>query len=119
MADTKRQTIYLRPDLRDYLVGYESQSGRINDIVDRYHEALRRTRIERHFTADEQAHIKRACSSWRMEPAATIFGGIELELDDEGIAPQELISKIAALSPFEQVALAEWVESERDLLNDE
>jgi hypothetical protein len=109
-----RQNIYLPDHLRDLVSGYPSLSGRIATIIDRYHEALRRTRIERRFTADELAHIRRACWSWLAEPAATIFDGAAMELEDEGEAPAELIAKLRALTPFEQVALVEWLEREKN-----
>ena len=113
MTRPNRQNIYLPDHLRDYVADSESLSGRISTIIDRYSEALRRTRIEKRFTADELHHIKRACWSWLAEPAAMVFGGVELELEDEGVAPAALIEKVKALSPFEQVALVEWFESER------
>lgn len=108
-----RQNIYLPDHLRDYVSGYDSLSGRISTIIDRYHEALRRTRIEKRFTADELAHITRACWSWLAEPAATVFNGVEIELEDEGDAMPELVAKVRALTPFEQVALVEFVERQR------
>ena len=105
-----RQNIYLPDQIRDYVAGAPSLSGRISTIIDRYSETLRRTKVERNFSADELSHIKRVCSGWHAEPAATVFDGIALELDDEGIAPAELIAKVRSLSPFEQVALVEWAQ---------
>ena len=109
-----RQNIYLTDHLRDLGSGYDSLSGRIATVLDRYHEALRRTRIERQFSDDERQHILRACRAWLAEPAATVFDGVALELEDEGAAPAELIERVKSLTPFEQVALVEWIESERD-----
>ena len=114
MSDAKRpnrQNIYLPAHIRDYVADAPSLSGRISTIIDRYGEALRRTKVERKFTEAELFHIKRACWSWLADPAATIFDGVAIELDDEGIAPKVLIDKVRSLSPFEQVALVEWIES--------
>jgi hypothetical protein len=113
MTRPNRQNIYLPDHLRDYVADSKSLSGRISTIIDRYSEALRRTRIQKRFSDEELHHIKRACHSWLPDPAATVFGGIEIELEDEGIAPAELIAKVKELSPFEQVALVEWFEIER------
>lgn len=113
MTRPNRQNIYLPDHLRDYVADAPSLSGRISTIIDRYREALRRTRVEERFTADELFHIKRACWSWLAEPAATIFDGVAMELEDEGEAPAALIAKVRALSPFEQIALVEWLERER------
>jgi hypothetical protein len=113
MTRPNRQNIYLPDHLRDYVADAPSLSGRISTILDRYREALRRTRVEQQFTPDELHHIKRACWSWWVEPAATIFDGVAMELEDEGVAPATLIAKVRALSAFEQVALVEWLERER------
>ena len=119
MNRPNRQNIYLPDHLKDYVADAPSLSGRVSTIIDRYREALRRTKVEQKFTADELLHIKRACWSWWIEPAATIFGGIAMELEDEGLAPADLIAKVQALSPFEQVALVEWIEREKDKARDQ
>lgn len=115
MTRPNRQNIYLPDHLRDYVADAPSLSGRISTIIDRYREALRRTRVEQKFTADELTHIKRACWSWWIEPAATIFDGIAMELEDEGVAPPDLIAKVRSLSAWEQIALAEWIEAQKKL----
>lgn len=115
MTRPNRQNIYLPDHLKDYVADAPSLSGRVSTIIDRYREALRRTRVEKQFTDDELTHILRACWSWWAEPAATVFGGVAMELEDEGVAPADLIAKVAALSPWEQIALVEWIESRRRL----
>lgn len=113
MTRPNRQNIYLPDHLRDLVSDYPSLSGRIAAIIDRYHEALRRTRVERKFSEAEQTAILSACWSWLADPAATVFDGVAMELDDEGLAPPALIAKVRALSPFEQVALVEWIETRK------
>lgn len=113
MTRPNRQNIYLPDHLRDYVADAPSLSGRISTIIDRYREALRRTRVEQQFSAEDLHHIRRACNGWLADPAATIFDGVAMELEDEGVAPRELLDKVRALSPFEQVALVEWLERER------
>lgn len=106
----RRQNVYFPDHIIDWLSGFESLSGRVTQVLDRYRDALRRTKIEQKFSAEEMLVIRAACHNWWAEPAATIFGGIALELEDTG-APAELIAKVAALSPWEQVALIEHVEA--------
>lgn len=108
-----RQNIYLPDHLRDAVSGYPSLSGRVSTVLDRYHEALRRTRIADRFTSHELDTIYDACVFWSAEPAATVFGGVELELIDMGGVSAELMTKVQALTPFEQVALVEWIETQR------
>lgn len=112
MARPNRQNIYLPDHLRDYVADAPSLSGRISTIIDRYREALRRTRIERLFTPAELAEIRKRCSGWIAEPAATIFDGIAMEVDDGG-GHAALVQKLRALSPFEQVAMVEWLEEQQ------
>lgn len=115
-ARPNRQNIYLPDHLRDAVAGYESLSGRIARILDRYHEALRRTRIERRFSDEELHAIESACWSWFVEPAAVIFDGVAIEVEDYGDEveiPSGLVDKVRQLTPFEQVALVEWVERKR------
>ena len=105
----RRQNVYFPDPIIDYLSGAESLSGRVTQIIGRYREALRRTRVADRFDDGEMLTIRQACHGWWSEPAATIFGGIALELEDYG-APAELVSKVAAMTPWEQVALLEYVE---------
>jgi hypothetical protein len=111
-----RQNIYLPDHLRDYVAAAPSLSGRISDILDRYREAIRRTRIERRFSDDELAAIRGACAAWltRGQPAAILFDGVAVELEDEDQCEPALIAKIRSLDPFEQIALVEWLEAAPD-----
>lgn len=108
----RRQNVYFPDPIIDYLSGAESLSGRVTQIIDRYRETLRRTKIEQKFTPDEMFAIRFACLGWLADPAATIFGGIALELEDSGAAA-ELVAKIGTLSPWDQVALVEYIETHR------
>lgn len=119
---TNRKNIYLPDHLLALVQGHGSLSGRISTIVDRYHEILRRTRIERRFTEVEFNAIRDACQSWLAEPAAALFGGVALEIEDslaDGLAEKwdvdaaALLDKLKALTPGEEVALVESIEGWR------
>ncbi len=105
-----RKNVYFPEHILDRLGNPESLSGRVTQILDRYFEALRRTKIADQFTPEEMLAIRQACHNWLAEPAATIFGGIALELEDSG-APAEFVAKVMSLTPWEQVAMVEHVDT--------
>ena len=116
-----RKNVYLSERTLEQLDG-DGLSSRITQIVDRYSEMVRRIRIEKKFTEAERNLIRDACLSWLPEPAATIFGGVALEVEDSlpdrldakwQVDAQTLLTKLAALSPGEEVALVDWIESTR------
>jgi hypothetical protein len=114
MTRPNRQNIYLPDHLRDYVSGHPSLSGRIATILDRYQEMLRRTRIERRFTDAEMQAMRTACAGWIAEPAAAVFGGVALEVEDAGdigIDAQSLLIKLQSLTPGEEVALVEYLQT--------
>jgi hypothetical protein len=97
-------------------------STRIAVVADRHAELCRRARITRLFTTPELDAIRDATRSWLPEPAATIFGGVALELEDAaddglgekwGIDLPALLAKVRALGLAEQVALVDWIERQR------
>ncbi len=100
MTRPNRQNIYLPDHLRDYVSGHPSLSGRISTILDRYQEMLRRTRIERRFTDAEMQAMRTTCAGWIAEPAATVFGGVAMEIEDAGglgIDKPALLAKLAVV----------------------
>lgn len=117
---TNRKNVYFPDDILVLLQGKGSLSGRVTTIIDRYHEMVRRTRIERHFSQAEMACVLDACMNWLAEPAPTVFGGAALEVEDslaDGIAEKwgvdggALLSKLKALTPGQEVALVEAIEA--------
>jgi len=117
-----RHTIYLPGHVLGRLDSPDNLSGRIAVILDRYFETLRRTRIEQRFTEPELDLMTEACMSWLAEPAATVFGGVALELEDSradglagkwGVDLDALLAKVGTLGPADDVALVEAIETRR------
>jgi hypothetical protein len=114
-----RKNIYFPDHILEKLRGDDmSLSGRVTEIVDRYFEMLRRIRIEKEFTTAEMNLMKDACRSWLPEPAATVFGGVALEVEDSlpygldkkwKVNAKELLAKLEELTPGEEIALVEAV----------
>ena len=105
----RRQNIYLPERLIDYLADSESLSGRVVQIIDRYCEALERTPVQERFSAADMVTIRAACHGWWAEPAATIFGGLAMEVDAAG-GPPDMVARLNGLSPWEQIALLEYIQ---------
>lgn len=115
---SNRKNIYLPAHILASLQGHGSLSGRITTVLDRYHEMVRRTRIERKFTAGEISLMRDACNGWLPEPAAALFGGVALEVEDAagdglaekwGVDAKSLLKKLEALTPGEEVALVDLI----------
>lgn len=115
---TNRKNVYFPDHILEKLKGDDSLSGRVTEIIDRYFEMVRRTRIEKQFSEAELNLMRDACISWLPEPAATVFGGVALEVEDSlpdgldkkwNVAAKTLLAKLAALTPGEEVALVEAV----------
>ena len=85
------------------------QSARGVKMLDRMAEALRRSAIADRFAETELAMMREACRGWVAEPAAAVFGGIALELKGRGLGTPPLFEKLAALTPFDEVALVELI----------
>ena len=100
-----------------------SLSGRLNAVADRYGELIARARrgVLSRISAEELSAIRTACAGWatRTEPAGVLIGGISAELADASLPDGELegqdiaglIEKMGTLSPVEELALIEWLES--------
>ena len=82
----------------------------------------RRTRIERKFSDAERNAILDATISWLVDPAAAVFGGVAMEIEDaipDGLAEKwgvdvgALLEKLRNLTPGDEVALVEWIETQR------
>lgn len=119
---SNRKNVYLPDHVLAQLQGHGSLSGRVTMILDRYHEMIRRTRITRKFTDAEISLMREACQGWVPEPAATVFGGVALEVEDGlsdglaekwGVDPVALLKKLKSLTPGEEIALAEAVAPQR------
>lgn len=116
MSEAARKNVYFLPHvLRLMERRADSLSGIVNSTVDRYLEAVRRgppeVELAQHFKPHELAVIAETCAGMSLEPAANIFTSIEWELREAGHAP--LAAKVAKLAPWEQVLVAEWIESQR------
>lgn len=118
-----RKNVYMPGPILDRLADRGGLSGAIVTIVDRYFEMIRRTRIERRFSEAEINLMRDACISWLPEPAAAVFGGVALEVEDGladglaekwGVDAEALLTKLKALTPGEEVALVELVAPPRE-----
>lgn len=113
----RRTTIYLTDRAETALGRGDSLSGSINRIADRYHEVVRRSRVD--LLPAELDAVRDALNGWLAEPAATIAGGPALEVEDalqdglaerHGIDGPELVAKLRALTYPQEVALVDAVE---------
>lgn len=121
----KRTSTYLSDrtvDILDAAMGDAgSLSGEINKAIDRYNEVVRRHRgVEKQFSEAELNALRDVANGWWAEPAATIAGGLALELEDslpDGIAAkweidgEALLVKLRALSYADQLALVAGIEA--------
>lgn len=96
-------------------------SGEINKFVDRYAETVRRHRgVEKQFSESEMNAMRDVANGWWAEPAATIDGGLALNLEDSmpdgigekwGIDAPALVAKLRALPYADQLALVAGIEA--------
>ena len=121
----KRTSTYLSDrtvDILDAAMGdVGSLSGEINKGIDRYHEVIRRHRgIEDQFSEAELNALRDVCNGWIAEPAATIAGGLAMELGDslqDGITEKweidapALLAKLNALPYAGELALVVGIEA--------
>lgn len=117
---TARKNVYFDQRTLDLIGQADSLSGSVRRIVDRYAEIVRRERPWERFEPRELDAIRDACISWLAEPAAVIIGGIGLEILDAerlaekwGVDARALAAKVDALSPGQQIALIDWIETAR------
>lgn len=122
----KRTSTYLSDrtvDILDAAMGdVGSLSGEINKSIDRYHEVIRRHRpaAEAQFSEAELMALRDVANGWLAEPAATIAGGLALELSDSlpdgiaekwGIDAPALIAKLNNMPYADQLALVASIEA--------
>jgi hypothetical protein len=121
-SQSHRKNVYFSDRTLAQLGDRDSLSGRVATIIDRYAELCRRERPWQKFEEAELSAIRDACLSWRAEPAATIFGGVLLEVEDAladglgekwGVDSDQILTKLRALSPGEEIALVDWLERKR------
>lgn len=117
-----RKNVYFTDQTLRQLGPSGSLSGQVARIIDRYYEMCRREPVAKLFSPAEFNAICDACLSWSLEPAAAIFEGIALEVADAlpdgladkwGIDGPALVAKIEALTPSQQVILADQIEAAR------
>lgn len=105
-------------DAAEKLLG-DINSGRVNQVLDRYAEILRRERIEKLFTDAQWNALRDMLNGTLSEPAELIRGSLAMSWEDSiegGIAekwdvdPQSMQQKLAALTYVQEVAIVEAVE---------
>ena len=119
---SRKSSVYISDRSEQVLGDSASLSGRINAVIDRYGEIIRRAQrvALREFSADELAIIKTVCTGMAtgQMSAAELIGSISAEVEDgslpggdiEGQSVSALLDKLTALSPAEELALIEWLE---------
>lgn len=121
----KRTSTYLSDRTVDILAAamgdVRSLSGEINKDIDRYHEVIRRHRgVEAQFSEAELNALRDVCNGWIAEPAATISGGLAMELEDslpDGVAGKweidapALLAKLRAMPYADELALVAGIEA--------
>lgn len=121
----KRTSTYLSNhtvDILDAAMGVGgSRSGEINKCIDRYNEVIRRHRgVEAQFSEAELNALRDVYNGCIAEPAATISGGLAMELEDslpEGVAEKwgidvpALLAKLRALPYADELAMVAGIEA--------
>lgn len=105
-------------DAAEQLLG-DISSGRVNQVLDRYAEILRRERVEKMFSDAQWNALRDLLNGTLSEPAELIRGSLAMSWEDSiegGIAekwdvdPQSMQQKLAALTYVQEVAIVEAVE---------
>ena len=96
--------------MRDFQPNSRKISERGVELLDRMIEALRRTPVELRFNPDEIALMGEVCGAWGLQPAAAVFGGLARDLRWQDRGSPDLLEKLATLTPFEEIALIEYLE---------
>ena len=105
-------------DAAEKLLG-DINSGRVNQVLDRYAEILRRERVEKMFSDAQWNALRDMLNGTLSEPAELIRGSLAMSWEDsieDGIAekwdvdPQSMQQKLAALTYVQEVAIVEAVE---------
>lgn len=121
---SKRASIYLT-DRTQQLVGDlkegDSLSGRINAIADRYSELITRARrtVLARVDRDELEILRNLMLviDTTEPPAAQLIGMLsdevlQMSISDTGTDYSKLLRTLAELSPVEELALIEWLETD-------
>jgi len=104
-------------DTAERLLG-EISSGRVNQVLDRYAEILRRERVEQLFGEAEWSALRDMLNGVISEPAAMIRGSLAMGWEDsleDGLAekwdvdPSAMLAKLRALAFVQEVAVVEAV----------
>lgn len=104
-------------DAAERLLG-EISSGRVNQVLDRYAEILRRERVEQLFAAPEWSALRDMLNGVISEPAGMIRGSLAMGWEDSledgiaekwDVAPAALLTKLQALTFAQEVAVIESV----------
>jgi hypothetical protein len=104
-------------DAAEQLLG-EISSGRVNQVLDRYAEILRRERSEQLFGEAEWSALRDMLNGVISEPAGMIRGSLAMGWEDsleDGIAekwdvdPTAMLAKLRALTFVQEVAVIEAV----------
>lgn len=100
----------------------ENISGRVNAVLDRFAEILRRdtTAALSGFNSDEQRAIVTVCSSWSPASASEIYDGAAIRVEtaapaDLGLSPQQasdLAAKLRRISFADQIVIDEWARAQ-------
>lgn len=102
-------------------------SARITDMLDRYGAcvAVARREVLPLLTHEERLNIRSVCMCWitRGQLADALLGGLAAEVEDsalpggdlEGQDVAPLVAKLRAMTPIQQFALIEWIESQAEL----
>lgn len=114
----KRTSTYLTDRTLQVAGDGDSLSGSINRIIDRYGEICRRLRVEDRFTSAELDALRAVANGWLAEPAATIAGGLALEVADANpdafeafnVDRRALLSKLRDLDYAHEVAMVDSIE---------
>lgn len=120
---TKKTSVYITDKIRQMLrlepYGSRSPSAIVNTIADRYALliSIGQKKLQNIFTDEEFAAMCNVCSATDWTPATTVRDGVLINVKDTeetellGADKKKLIEKLSALSPLEQFALVEKIET--------
>jgi hypothetical protein len=104
-----RLSIYLPNRVaREFRTNGRAVSQRGTELIDRMLEALRRTTVADRFTTDEMALLGRI--DLDDLPAFSLFGALARDVRRMRPGMDELLAKLVMLTPFEEIALIEYLQ---------